>query len=71
MCGRYVTSDSDAIETAYASHHYVTTAAEAACGGVKDGQCDINSGNTYYENLYPQKRIFRLALRRLKTVATS
>eukprot|EP01045_Picozoa_sp_COSAG04_P041716 COSAG04_NODE_12820_length_633_cov_1.061798_2_plen_61_part_01 len=42
--GRYVTSDSDAIETAYASHHYVATAAEAACGGVKDGQCDINSG---------------------------
>lgn len=47
----YVTSDSDSIADAYASHHYVSSAAAASCGGVKDGQCDIDSGNTYYGNL--------------------
>ena len=40
----YVTSDSDSIADAYASHHYVSSAAGASCGGVKDGQCDIDSG---------------------------
>ncbi len=47
----YVTSDSDSIADAYSSHHYVSSAAAASCGGVRDGQCDIDSGNTYYDNL--------------------
>jgi beta-glucosidase-like glycosyl hydrolase len=47
----YVTSDSDSIAVAYTSHHYVDSAAAASCGGVKDGQCDIDSGNTYFHNL--------------------
>lgn len=49
----YVTSDSDAIGDAYvkSGHQFVKTAAEASCLGVKDGQCDIDSGNTYYDSL--------------------
>ena len=47
----YVTSDSDAVGDAYRSHHYVQTGAEASCLAVKDGQCDIDSGNTFYDNL--------------------
>ena len=43
----YVTSDSDSV----AAHHYVKTGAEASCLAVKDGGCDIDSGNTYYNGL--------------------
>eukprot|EP00930_Biecheleria_cincta_P068790 TRINITY_DN56620_c0_g1_i1.p1 TRINITY_DN56620_c0_g1~~TRINITY_DN56620_c0_g1_i1.p1 ORF type:complete len:828 (-),score=123.36 TRINITY_DN56620_c0_g1_i1:71-2341(-) len=47
----YVTSDTDAVEDAWKRHHHVKTAAEASCLAVKDGHCDINSGNTYYQSL--------------------
>jgi len=47
----YVTSDSDAVEDAWKRHGYVKTAAEASCLAIKHGQCDIDSGNTYYHNL--------------------
>ena len=47
----YVTSDSDAVSDAWKKHHYVKTGAEASCLALKDGQCDIDSGNTFYDNL--------------------
>ena len=47
----YVTSDSDSIADAYKAHKYVPTAAEASCAGVAKGQCDIDSGNTYFDSL--------------------
>ena len=47
----FVTSDSDSVADAWDQHHYVKTAAEASCRAVKDGGCDIDSGNTYYDNL--------------------
>mmetsp|Transcript_5670 Transcript_5670/g.10409 ORF Transcript_5670/g.10409 Transcript_5670/m.10409 type:complete len:531 (-) Transcript_5670:280-1872(-) len=47
----YVTSDSDAIRDAYASHKYVATGEEATCLALKYGGCDIDSGNTYYDHL--------------------
>lgn len=47
----YVTSDSDAVEDAWDQHHTFATAAEASCAAVRDGQCDIDSGNTYYNSL--------------------
>ena len=47
----YVTSDSDSIADAYKAHKYLPTAAEASCAGVAKGQCDIDSGNTYFDSL--------------------
>jgi len=47
----YVTSDSDAVSDAWRRHHYVKSAAEASCLALKHGQCDIDSGNTYYDHL--------------------
>jgi beta-glucosidase-like glycosyl hydrolase len=47
----YVTSDSDAVGDEWNQHHYVKTGAEASCAAVKDGQCDIDSGNTFYNGL--------------------
>lgn len=47
----YVTSDSDAVSDAWRRHRYVQTPAEASCLAVKNGQCDIDNGNTYYDNL--------------------
>ena len=47
----YVTSDSDAVGDAWSSHHYVKSAAEASCLAVRDGGCDVDSGNTYYDSL--------------------
>jgi beta-glucosidase len=46
----YVVSDCDAISDIYASHHYVSTAVEAAAGGVLAGT-DLNCGSTYQDNL--------------------
>ena len=47
----YVTSDSDAVGDIYTAHHYAKTAAEASCLAIKNGQCDIDSGNTFYNGL--------------------
>ena len=47
----YVTSDSDAVEDAWKYHGYVKTAAEASCLALKEGGCDIDSGNTYNDGL--------------------
>ena len=33
------------------THHYAKTGGEASCMALKDGQCDIDSGNTFYDNL--------------------
>ena len=49
--GGYITSDSDSVADATSSHHYVSTPAEASCLAIKDGHDDIDSGNTYYNNL--------------------
>jgi beta-glucosidase-like glycosyl hydrolase len=46
-----VTSDSDSIADAWNQHHYVPTAAEASCAALRDGGCDIDSGNTFYGSL--------------------
>ena len=51
----YVTSDSDSIENAYADHMYPPYDPgnpRAATGlALVDGQCDIDSGDTYNDNL--------------------
>ena len=47
----YVTSDSDSVADIWTSHHYVPTAAQASCLAVRDGGCDIDSGNTYADSL--------------------
>jgi hypothetical protein len=47
----YVTSDSDAVGDAWRTHHYAKTGGEASCMALRDGQCDIDSGNTFYNNL--------------------
>jgi beta-glucosidase-like glycosyl hydrolase len=47
----YVTSDSDSVADVWNQHHYVPTAAQASCLAVRDGGCDIDSGNTYASSL--------------------
>ena len=47
----YVTSDSDAVGDAYSAHHFTKTAGEASCLAIKNGGCDIDSGNTYFSSL--------------------
>ena len=47
----YVTSDSDSINDATHGHHYTSTPQNATALGLTDGQCDINSGDTYYSNI--------------------
>ena len=47
----YVTSDSDAVQDAYETHHYVKTGEEATALALTDGQCDMNSGQTYIHHL--------------------
>ncbi len=43
----YVTSDSDSVANAWHDHKYVSTGEEAVALALRDGQCDINSGDTY------------------------
>jgi beta-glucosidase-like glycosyl hydrolase len=47
----YVTSDSDSLHDAWASHHYVPNGIQASALALTEGQCDINSGDTYNDNL--------------------
>eukprot|EP00040_Diaphanoeca_grandis_P022561 m.121584 g.121584 ORF g.121584 m.121584 type:complete len:950 (-) comp28865_c0_seq1:374-3223(-) len=50
----YVTSDSDSVQNAYADHMYPQpnpTAAKATALALTQGQCDINSGDTYNNNI--------------------
>ena len=47
----YVTSDSDSVHDAYASHHYVPTAEEATALALVQGETDIDSGDTYNGHL--------------------
>jgi len=47
----YQTSDTGAIDDIYANHHYVPDAKTTCCVAVKDGQCDIDSGSVYWDNL--------------------
>jgi hypothetical protein len=50
----YVTSDSDSVENAYANHKYPQpdpTPEKATALALKDGQCDIDSGDTYNKYL--------------------
>ena len=45
----YVTSDSDSVANAWTSHHYpqpFPTPVKATALALKEGQCDINSGDT-------------------------
>jgi len=46
----YVTSDSDSVNNAWHDHKYVKTAQEATALALVDGECDINSGDTYFAN---------------------
>lgn len=48
----YMTSDSDAIADICNSHHYEPDLQRATRDGLEGG-CDINSGNTYKDNLQP------------------
>ena len=49
-----VTSDSDSVADAWRSHHYKNqTEAEATADALNLGQCDIDSGSTYYEAIAP------------------
>jgi beta-glucosidase-like glycosyl hydrolase len=47
----YVTSDTDAVGDAFRTHKYSPSRAAAACTAVTTGGCDINSGNTFKDNL--------------------
>ena len=50
----YVTSDSDSVHDAYDAHRYPPphpTAIKATALALRDGQCDVNSGDTYNDNL--------------------
>jgi beta-D-xylosidase 4 len=47
----YVTSDTDAVQLAYTSHHYTDSLAEATGLALRDGGCDINSGDTYNSSM--------------------
>jgi beta-glucosidase-like glycosyl hydrolase len=52
----YVTSDSDSVRSAYECNDHCypqpnPNAAKATALALKDGQCDINSGDTYNNNL--------------------
>jgi beta-glucosidase-like glycosyl hydrolase len=49
----YVTSDSDSVENAFADHHYPANdrGQNATALALTDGQCDIDSGDTYYTNI--------------------
>jgi beta-D-xylosidase 4 len=48
----YVTSDTDAVYNIFNNHHYVATAPEASALAIQAGT-DIDSGNTYLDNLLP------------------
>lgn len=39
------------MECAWHDHHYVATPVEASALAIKVGKCDIDSGDTYYDNL--------------------
>ena len=44
-------SDTDAVHDAWASHHYVKSAAEASCLAITEGGDQINSGTTFESSL--------------------
>ena len=47
----YVTSDTDSLQTAWALQKAAADGQEAAARGVRDGGCDVNSGDTYKDHL--------------------
>lgn len=48
-----MTSDSDSVSDAWRSHHYKNESeAQATADALNDGQCDIDSGSTYYEGAH-------------------
>ena len=47
----YVTSDTDSIASATSDHHFTRTAQQATALGLTRGQCDLNSGSTYQDNV--------------------
>jgi hypothetical protein len=50
----YVTSDSDSVADAWRSHHFRNESeAQATADALNEGQCDIDSGQTYYEGIAP------------------
>ena len=49
-----MTSDSDSVADAWRNHHYRNqTEAEATADALNLGQCDIDSGSTYFEAIVP------------------
>lgn len=47
----YVTSDSDSVDDAYNTHHYTANLSQATGMALHSGGCDIDSGDTYYQNI--------------------
>ena len=43
----YTTSDSDSVHDAYANHHFVPDGGSATALALTNGQCDVDSGDTY------------------------
>jgi xylan 1,4-beta-xylosidase len=47
----YVTSDSGALEDIYSQHHFTNNSLSTVPVALRDGQCDVCSGNVYSDNL--------------------
>eukprot|EP00750_Incisomonas_marina_P017818 INCI2497.1.p1 GENE.INCI2497.1~~INCI2497.1.p1 ORF type:complete len:577 (+),score=81.36 INCI2497.1:1065-2795(+) len=47
----YVTSDSDSVADAYNTHHFSSNLTAATVSALSEGGCDIDSGDTYYQNI--------------------
>lgn len=47
----YVTSDSDSVACSTSGHHYTANGSIASCLALRSGHCDIDSGDTYNDNL--------------------
>jgi xylan 1,4-beta-xylosidase len=47
----YVTSDSGALEDIYSQHHFTNNSLDTVPVALRDGQCDVCSGNVYSDNL--------------------
>ena len=47
----YVTSDTDSVDVATTAHHFTSDAEHATALALTNGQCDVNSGDTYKHNL--------------------
>ena len=60
----YVTSDTDSVDVATTAHHFTSDAEHATALALTNGQCDVNSGDTYKHNLLSavQKKVAGLTM---------